>query len=438
MEKSHGEEMLTGEEVAKILLDIGAVSFNSRDPFKYSSGILAPIYTDCSLLESYPEERRAIVNSILEYIEGIDEGIDVIVGTGPSAISLATHVAHHLKLPMAYVRPSKKAYGKEKQIEGTLPDGSSALLVSDIISTGEEIPISVEAIKSHKAKIVYCLAIFNSNLGIIEGILDREEIPLYSLTDLGMLLDVACKGEKISPDEMKDVRSWVKEPEEWGRRWQERRPSIPDKSRHDVAEILLRIKAVTLSPDEPYRYTSGMLSPIYTDNRLLMSNPDEWECVINSFVDIVENVIGLSEIDVVAGIATSGISHAAYLAESLGLPMIYVKSAAEEHGKRSKIKGKIASGDRVLVIEDLISTGSSAISAVRTLRESGAIVDWCLAIFTYMMERSKSSFEEEMINLVTLTNLPTLVDVAAEMDYIRDAEKEIILNWAKDPNNWHK
>ncbi|MDY6864992.1 MAG: phosphoribosyltransferase family protein [Halobacteriota archaeon] len=431
--------MLSREEVSKILLEVGALSFNLRNPLKYPSGILTPIQIDCSFLESFPEERSRIISTILKIIEDINEEIDVIVGCGPSAIPLTTHIASHLKLKMAYVRASKKEYGKEKQIEGTVPKGSSVLLVSDELSTRDDIPISIEAVKGCNARIAYCLTIFNYNLGIQEELLEQEGIPLHSLTDLETLLNIAFEEEKISDGDLKDVKKWVKGPEKWSKNWKENRPPIILKSSgRDVAEILLRIKAVTLSPDEPYRYASGMLSPIYTDNRLLMSNPKEWEYVINSFAEVVEGVIGRGEIDLIAGTATSGISHAAYLAEILGLPMIYVKSSLEEHGKRNRIEGKITSGDRVLVIEDLISTGTSAISAARALRESGGIVGWCMAIFSYQMEVSKSAFEEEMINLITLTDLSTLIGSAVDMDYIKSSEREIILNWAKNPKDWKK
>jgi len=211
-----------------------------------------------------------------------------------------------------------------------------------------------------------------------------------------------------------------------------------EKSRREIAEILLKIKAVTISPNKLYKYTSGILSPIYTDTRLLISYPDKWEYVIDSFINVIVNEIGIQNVDLIAGVATSGISHAAYLAEKLGLPMVYVKSVAEDYGKRSKIEGKITRGDRALIIEDLVSMGSSAISAAKTLREAGAIVNQCLAIFTYGITTSKVALEHGNIKLITLSDLPTLLDVAIKMGYIKDIDKEVVLNWANDPKRWTK
>ena len=428
----------TKKEVAAILLDINAVSINPTSPFKYASGILSPIYTDCRLLASYPAERKAIIDTLVKHIESIDEKIDIIVGTGSSAISLATHIAQRLKLPMAYVRPIIKPYGKMKQLEGLFEKGSKILLISDIMSTERDIPISVRAIKNYGGKVVYCLTIFSNNIGIIEKFLEKERIPFHSLTDLKTLLNVASIKEKISPDEKTYVEEWMADPENWDKLRREQIARMLEKSRREIAEILLKIKAVTISPDRPYKYTSGILSPIYTDTRLLISYPDKWEYVIDSFVNVIVNEIGIQNVDIVAGIATSGISHAAYLAEELSLPMVYVKSVAEEYGKRSRIEGKIKRGDRVLIIEDLVSTGSSAISAAKTLREAGATVDQCLAIFTYGIAKSKVAFEHENIKLITLSDLPTLLNIAVKLGYITVMDKEAVLDWSSDPERWKK
>jgi len=430
--------MLTREEVAEILLNIDAVSLNTISPFKYASGILSPIYTDCRLLASYPAERKAIIDTFVKHIESLHKRMDIIVGTGSSAISLATHIAQRLKLPMAYVRPIVKPHGKMKQIEGLFEKGSDALLISDIMSTERDIPNSVRAIKSHGGKVVYCLTIFSNNLGIIEKILEKEGIPFHSLTDLKTLLDVASVKEKISPDEKRCVVEWMADPENWDKLRRGQISRMLEKSRKEVAEILLEIKAVTVSPNRPYKYTSGILSPIYTDTRLLISYPDRWEYVIDSFVNVIVNEIGIQNVNAIAGVATSGISHAAYLAEKLVLPMVYVKSVAEEYGKRSKIEGDIKRGDKVVIIEDLVSTGSSAISATKALREAGAIVDQCLSIFTYSIAKSKVAFEHERINLITLSDLPTLLDVAVKIGYIKDADKEVVVEWLNDPDGWAK
>ncbi len=438
-EKSENADiMLSSEEVAGILLDIGAVSLNPTNPFKYASGILSPIYTDCRLLASFPNERKAIINKLIENINHLDEKIDIVIGTGSSAISLATHLAQYLKLPMAYVRPYAKPHGKGKQIEGLFKEGSKALLISDIMSTEQDIQISVKAINNCGGKVVCCLTIFSNNLGYIEKFLEKEKIPFYSLTDLKTLLSCAWQKGKISSDEKAVVEEWVANPENWDNMRRDRIAQMLEKSKREIAEILLNIKAVTISSNRTYEYTSGILSPIYTDNRLLISHPVEWEYVIDSFVNIIVNEIGIQNVNIIAGVATSGIPHAAYLAEKLGLPMVYVKPSIEEHGKRNKIEGHINRGDKVLIIEDLISTGTSVLSAAKVLREAGATVDWCLAIFTYGLKKSKIAFDKENIKLRTLSDLPILLDVAIKMGISKSIERDLVTDWKNDPERWTK
>ncbi|CAG0974557.1 uridine monophosphate synthetase [Methanosarcinales archaeon] len=427
--------MLTPEEVAGILLDIGAVSLNPANPFMYASGILSPVYIDCRLLGSFPNERKSIINTLIENINNFCEKIDVIVGTSSSSILLATHIAQYLKLPMAYVRTSAKSHGKEKQIEGIVKEGSNALLISDIMSTEQDIPISVKAINNSGGKVVYCLTIFNNNLGYIERFLQKEKIPFYNLTCLKVLLAYAWQKGKISIDEKAIVEEWMIDPEDWDNVRRDRIVQMLEKSKREIAEILLKIKSVTISSKRIYKYSSGILSPIYTDNRLLISYPEEWEYVINSFVNVIVNEIGIQNVDVIGGVATAGIPHAAYLAEKLGLPMVYIKSTAEEYGKHSKIEGHINQGEKVLLIEDLISTGSSVISAAKVLKEAGAKVDWCLAIFNYSLKKSKIALEQENIKLITLSDLSTLLDVALHTAVITPIERDLVLEWKKDMEN---
>lgn len=432
--------MMEKENAAEILLDINAVSLNPTNPFKYVSGMLSPIYTDCRVLTSYPEERKKIVNALTEYVDEVigRENIDVIVGTAHSGISLATYLARKLNLRMAYIRSSRKDHGKHKQIEGIFRKGDRALLLSDIMSTEMDIPISVKAIRRNGGKVVHCLTVFSNNLEIIENFLKRERIKYHSLTDLKTLLTVASIKKVISPNEKKIITEWMKNPEQWNKIRVNRIKKKMKENERKIAEILLKIKAVTLNLKNPYRYVSGILSPIYTDNRLLMSYPKEWKEVINSMVDIIVDQIGVQNVDVIAGTATAGISHAAYLAEELKLPMIYVKSKIEEHGKFTRIEGKLERGKKVLIVEDLISTGKSSLSSAQAIRESGGIVENCLAIFTYGMKEAEKGFKEAGINLITLTDFNTLMDIAVEKNYIKPEEKEIILEWAEDPAGWEE
>lgn len=204
----------------------------------------------------------------------------------------------------------------------------------------------------------------------------------------------------------------------------------------EVAEILLEIKAVTLRPSEPYRYASGILSPIYTDNRLLMGYPEKRGKIISAMAALLKEK-GI-EFDLVAGTATAGIPHAAWLAEKTGKPMAYVRTKEKEHGKENKIEGFVKEGWKAVVIEDLISTGGSSVGTVHGLRSAGVEVNDIVAIFTYNMKASEEKFSAEKITLHALTDFQAMIETAAEKGYITEKEKETAIEWNKDPENWGK
>lgn len=204
----------------------------------------------------------------------------------------------------------------------------------------------------------------------------------------------------------------------------------------EVAKLLLDIKAVALNAKEPYRYTSGILSPIYCDNRLIMSFPQKRRQIINTFLELIEEK-GY-EFDVIAGVATGAITYAAWLAEKLDVPMIYIRGKAKGHGKQNQIEGKLEKGQKVLVIEDLISTGGSSASACAAVRQAGGEVTNCLAIFSYQMQSAKENFKDIEVELTTLTEFSTLVETASELGYITAEEKEKVLAWNQDPQEWGK
>ncbi len=203
-----------------------------------------------------------------------------------------------------------------------------------------------------------------------------------------------------------------------------------------IARILLDIKAVSVNPAEPFRYASGILSPIYCDNRMIMSYPGRRKEVTDAFVSVIEE--NSLTFDIVAGTATAGIPHAAWLAERLGKPMIYIRSDSKDHGKQNRIEGLLEKGKKVIVIEDLISTGGSSVSAVEAVRESGGIVEDCIAIFTYGMEKAEKRFKEAKCSLYTLSDFSVLIDVAAEEGYIDKDKVEMVKKWNKEPSEWGK
>lgn len=203
-----------------------------------------------------------------------------------------------------------------------------------------------------------------------------------------------------------------------------------------VAKILLEIKAVSFNPKKPYRYTSGMLSPVYTDNRILMSYIKQRKQVRDFYVKAIKQT-GI-DFDVVAGTATAGIPHAAWVAYKLYLPMVYVRSSAKEHGKGNQIEGLVKKGQKVAVVEDLVTTGGSSIETASALRKAGCKVTYVFAIITYETEKSVASFKENRLKLIALTTFKDVVTQAQKLGYINKEEMLSVLEWTNDPPAWGK
>jgi len=203
-----------------------------------------------------------------------------------------------------------------------------------------------------------------------------------------------------------------------------------------IAALLLDIKAITFNVQQPYTYTSGIRSPIYCDNRLILSYPKQRAQIIDAFLSLIKTK--QLQFDCVAGTATAGIAHAAWIADRLNKPMVYVRSQTKGHGKQNQIEGVIKTQQLALIVEDLITTGSSSIAAGLALREKNATVIDCLAIFTYQMPTAEKNFTQANIRLHSLSNFITLIEVAQQQDMLTEEEKNVVLEWHKDPANWRK
>lgn len=205
-----------------------------------------------------------------------------------------------------------------------------------------------------------------------------------------------------------------------------------------IAEDLLKIKAVFLRPNEPFTWASGIKSPIYCDNRLTLSDTQVRDDVENGLATLIREHYPQAE--VLMGTSTAGIAHAAITATILNLPMGYVRSGAKDHGRGNQIEGKLLPGQKVVVVEDLISTGGSCIEVVNVLREAGADVLGIVSIFTYGMKKGLERLEAAEVKNVSLCDLDTLVEVAAEKAYIEPADKDRLIQFRNNPSDesWMK
>jgi orotate phosphoribosyltransferase len=201
-----------------------------------------------------------------------------------------------------------------------------------------------------------------------------------------------------------------------------------------TAEFLLTVKAVKLNNEHPFTWASGRKSPIYCDNRVTLSYPEIRTFIRQRFAEIVNETWG--DVDVIAGVATGGIAQGALVAQELGKPFVYVRSEQKSHGLTNQIEGEIHAGQSVVVIEDLVSTGKSSLIAVKALREKGCIVKGMAAIFTYGLQVAADNFEQEGVELITLTDYDTLVRVAQEHEYVRREDFESLAAWRQNPERW--
>lgn len=203
-----------------------------------------------------------------------------------------------------------------------------------------------------------------------------------------------------------------------------------------TAELLLQIKAIKLEPQQPFTWASGWQAPIYCDNRIILSYPPIRNYIRENFSRQIEELYGKP--DIIAGVATGAIGIGMLVAEYMNLPFIYVRPEPKGHGRKNQIEGKLESGQNVVVIEDLISTGNSSLNAVKALREAKANIKGMLAIFSYGFKISEDNFKKANVDLHTLSNYEQLIETALKTKYITASEAETLKQWRQDPENWKK
>ena len=201
-----------------------------------------------------------------------------------------------------------------------------------------------------------------------------------------------------------------------------------------IAEFLLKVKAVKLQPSQPFTWASGWKSPIYCDNRVTLSYPEIRSHISQSLVKKIEQEFGIP--DVIAGVATAAIAQGALVADILKLPFVYVRPKAKDHGMENLIEGEIKQGQSVVVIEDLVSTGQSSIKAVQALRDAGCTVKGMVCIFTYGFRNAEVNFQSADCRLTPLCDYDTLIGKAAEKNYVKESELDVLKEWRINPSGW--
>ena len=204
--------------------------------------------------------------------------------------------------------------------------------------------------------------------------------------------------------------------------------------KEQTAEILLKLEAIKLNPKTPFTWASGWKSPIYCDNRIILSDQNSRNIIADNFSEIIKNKY--KNVELIAGVATGAIGIGILVAQKLNLPFVYVRPEAKKHGRKNQIEGKVFEEQKVVVVEDLISTGNSSLNAVKALRESKLNVLGMIAIFTYGFETSINNFMKASVELETLCDYPEILKKALEIDYISEEYLATLSEWNIDPENW--
>ncbi|HEU4964524.1 MAG TPA: orotate phosphoribosyltransferase [Bacilli bacterium] len=201
-----------------------------------------------------------------------------------------------------------------------------------------------------------------------------------------------------------------------------------------IAKALLDIQAVFLRPHDPFTWASGLKSPIYCDNRLTISYPEVRDLIAEGFVELIKEKYG--DVDVIAGAATGGVPHAAWVAQKLNKPMIYVRSSAKKHGKQNLVEGMLKEGQTVVIVEDLISTGGSVLKVVDGVREAGGVVKGVAAIFSYQFDKATENFAAAHCPFATLSNYSALLPIAVRENYVKPEDVGLLEKWRQNPEQF--
>jgi orotate phosphoribosyltransferase len=325
-----------------------------------------------NLLPASGQRRRLVAAAAAEL--GAEPLPDMLVSAGTEALVLTSMLAGELGLPMAYLRPKPKTHGRQQRVEGKLRGSVALVAASSNAGAMRDFSELVVASGAHVARVLVA-----------------DELPSVAAAEEGQGEGAQRNGNDRSP------------------------------AGQDIARILLDIGAVIIR-QEPFRYASGLLSPIYTDCRLLISHPNEWRIVLEA----LSAKLGAATFDAIDGVATSGIPHASVLAYRLDKPLAYVADGV--------VAGAPAKGHRLAIVEDLVTTGKSVLEAAGVLRAEGLQVDECFAIFTY--DRSQPSLTAAGIAFEPLSDLATLLAVGIDAGYFGPAERDAVLDWRSDPQGW--
>jgi orotate phosphoribosyltransferase len=429
------------ERVTRLLFenDMVQVAGINGNPqyFVFGSGMRAPMYLKMSQILSDVTLKDKLVNELYDQIYnciGINS-FDVVGGTTTAGIPWISMVQQKLHKPMIFVRSSAKDHGRMKKVEGELSEGQKVLVIEDVISRAETTMDAIESIRSIGGVIEHCAAICDYGIKSASDLFREAKVKKTSNTNLDHILEYGCDASKIPESACKNIASWRDDHERWESNLMTELKAMEDTISKHTAEIALGIQAVKVNP-KGYRYQSGILSPIYTDLRLLISYPEKMNMIADYAAQLIKTHIGTNSFDVIAGVHTAGEPLASWLQTKLGKPMIQVTKERNVFGRR--VEGVLKKGDIVLLVEDLISTFDSSEKTIDIINEYGGIVNDCIAIFSYGLPEAQERIAKRELNALVMFYFPILIETAVGNGTVEEASKSMVLAWQKDSRNWAK
>jgi len=419
----------------EMLFDKNLVIINPSHPVTLPSGIMTPIYLKCSDIMSYPFEQHKMMEALYSTIKNHlgEGGFDIVAGTD---IPLTTCVQQYFHVPMCYVRKEAKDHGLRLPIEGAeIRPGQRVVFVEDVFSTGESTAEAVKSITSAGGVVDLCAVICDFQINSASQNLSKLGVTVRGATTMDRIFDYGLSHNRISTLNQRHCQYWRHDPMNWTEMYKNKMLYSDEQISKEMARIILGIEAVTIHPDG-IRYASGTISPVYTNLRKLIGFPVQRERVAQLATAVIDKHIGFDNFDSVAGVPSAGEPLATDIATMLGIPLIRILKKPNFEGRQ--YEGNLRLGTRILLVEDLISTFGSAVEAIEPMRVNGAKVEHCIAIVDYQMKKSAENIKKCKVDVKVMTYFPVIIEEAALLNEEITSQKEMLLDWGTDHENWAK
>lgn len=432
--------IMTKEKLIKYFFKAKSFKIESKTQIKSDHSLVAPIKLDLKEILSYPNSREIIIENMVNSIKQNFEQIDAVAGLSPVGIPFTYLVANKMKVPMTYVRNKLIDNDKDGRfaVEGVIRENEKVVIVGNEIRTGQRLLDTINILKSKGAQVIGCMTIIDYK---IEGTAQKFEeigVKLVSLFDLKDVIQVGLEHKLIREAQLSIINDWRADLFNWVKLERKKIKDLISETKANVVEVFLNLGLVEFHIDNPMKFNSNILSPVYIDTKKLLSFPAERDYVYRTMLDVVKNNIDLKQIDLVVGEASSGIAPATWIAEELRKPMVYMSDDEQDmECDEDLIEGKVELGDSVLLVDDVLGTGFGSANVINRLHKFGSVIRNFVCIVDYSIPYSKQLMEDyEHINVHSVISLGDLLNACESQGSLTSEDKQSIIEWIYDPQEW--